>query len=55
MVIIEVLYRGAERSCPMSWDAAQGQCVQSAFGGQHLWVPECDSRICSPHQGMEHL
>lgn len=29
--------------------------VHSAFGGQHLWVPECDSIICFSHQGMEQL
>lgn len=29
--------------------------VHSAFGGQHLWVPECDSIICYSHQGMEQL
>lgn len=43
MVIIEVLYRRAERSCPMSWCAAQGQCAQCLW-----WDPECDSSICSP-------
>lgn len=29
--------------------------VHGALGGQHLWVPECDSIIWTPHQGMEQL
>lgn len=50
MVVIEVPYRRAERNCPLSWDAAQGQCAQCLW-----WVPECDPITCSLHQGMEQL
>lgn len=32
-----------------------GTVCTSAFGEQHLWVPECESVISSPHHGMEQL